>query len=146
MNASSTQYSMPITQCAEKLRVAGGSSGYRSESVSMAIKSTMDDARVGTIILHPLSRASSLVVSATTLQAPANARKAYERGLEAMRAAKWDAAAAEFGKAVKIYPKFAVAWYQLGLARQSRNDAAGAVEAWKEAQKSDPRTSSRMRT
>ena len=139
INASSTQYSMPITSALRNCELRAVLSGYRSESVSMALKSTMDSARVGTIVLHPLSRASSLVVSATTLQAPSNARKAYERGLEAMRAEKWDAAAAEFGKAVKVYPKFAVAWYQLGLARQSRNDAAGAVEAWKEAQKNDPR-------
>ena len=139
MNASSTQYSMPITSALRNCELRAVLSGYRSESVVMAIKSTMDDTRVGTIILHPLSRASSLVVSATTLEAPVNARKAYERGLEAMRAQKWDAAAAEFGKAVKTFPKFAVAWYQLGLARQSRNDAAGAAEAWKEAQKSDPR-------
>jgi tetratricopeptide (TPR) repeat protein len=139
LSASSTQYSMPITQALRNCELRAVLPGYRSESVSMAIKSTMDDARVGTIILHPLSRASSLVVSATTLQAPANARKAYDRGLEAMRAAKWDVAAAEFGKAVRLYPQFAVAWYQLGLARQGRNDAAGAIEAWKEAQKSDPR-------
>jgi tetratricopeptide (TPR) repeat protein len=139
MNASSTQYSMPITQALRGCELRALLPGYRSESVSMAIKSTMDDARVGTIILHPLSRASSLVISATTLEAPANARKAYEKGLEAMHAEKWDAAAAEFGKAVKIYPKFAIAWYQLGLARQSRNDGPGALEAWKESQKSDPR-------
>jgi len=139
INATSTQYSMPITQGLRNCELRAVLSGYRSETVSMAIKSTMDDARVGTIILHPLSRASSLVVSATTLRAPANARKAYDRGLEAMRAEKWNAAAAEFGKAVKTYPQFAVAWYQLGLARQSQNDAAGAVEAWKEAQGSDPR-------
>ena len=139
MNASSTQYSMPITQALRDCELRAVLPGYRSESVSMAIKSTMDDARMGTIILHPLSRASSLTVSATTLQAPSNARKAYERGLEAMRAEKWEAAATEFGKAAKIYPQFAVAWYQLGLARQSRNDAAGALEAWKEAQNSDPR-------
>jgi tetratricopeptide (TPR) repeat protein len=139
INASSTQYSMPITSALRNCELRAVLSGYRSESVSMALKSTMDSARVGTIVLHPLSRASSLVVSTTTLQAPSNARKAYERGLEAMRAEKWDAAAAEFGKAVKVYPKFAVAWYQLGLARQSRNNAAGAVEAWKEAQKNDPR-------
>jgi tetratricopeptide (TPR) repeat protein len=139
INASSTQYSMPITSALRGCELRAVLSGYRSESVSMALKSTMDDARVGTILLHPLSRASSLVVSATTLQAPSNARKAYEKGLEAMRAENWEAAAAEFSKAVKVYPKFAVAWYQLGLARQSRNDAAGAVEAWKEAQKSDSR-------
>ena len=56
-----------------------------------------------------------------------------------MRTEKWDSASAEFTKATKIYPKFAIAWYQLGLARQSRSDLAGALEAWREAQKSDPR-------
>jgi tetratricopeptide (TPR) repeat protein len=139
MNATSTQYSMPITQALRNCWLRAVLPGYRSENVNMAIKSTLDDARMGTIILHPLSRASALVVSATTLQAPASARKAYDKGLEAMRAQKWDAAGSEFGKAVKIYPKYAIAWYQLGLARQSRNDLAGAVEAWQEAQKSDPR-------
>jgi tetratricopeptide (TPR) repeat protein len=138
INSTSTQYSMPITQALRGCELRAVLSGYRSEKVSMALKSTMDDARLGTILLHPLSRASSLTISATTLQAPANARKIYEKGLEAMRLEKWDAAAGEFGKAVKIYPKFAIAWYQLGLARQSRNDVAGAVEAWKQAQQSDP--------
>ena len=139
LNASSTQYSRPITTALRGCVLRGVLSGYRSETVTMAIKSTMDDSRVGTILLHPLSRASTLVVSATTLQAPSNARKAYERGLEAMRGAKWDMAESEFGKAVKSYPKFAVAWYQLGLARQNRKDAAGAVEAWKQSEAADPR-------
>ncbi|MGO9010391.1 MAG: hypothetical protein ACLQPN_09835 [Bryobacteraceae bacterium] len=40
---------------------------------------------------------------------------------------KRQAAADEFTKAVKAYPKFAIAWYQLGLLRQKRNDA------WKQA-------------
>lgn len=86
MNATSTQYSMPITQALRNCWLRAVLPGYRSENVNMAIKSTLDDARMGTIILHPLSRASALVVSATTLQAPASARKAYDKGLEAMRA------------------------------------------------------------
>lgn len=139
LNANSTMYSMPITQALRGCELRGGLPGYRSEVVRMDIKSTMDSARLGTIMLHPLSRASSLTVSATTLQAPANARKEYEKGLVAMREEKWDAAAAEFSKAVKTFPQFAVAWHQLGLARQSRNDAPGAVEAWKASLKSDPR-------
>jgi len=139
INGSSSQYSMPITSTLRDCELQAVLSGYRSERVSMAIKSMMDNARLGTIILHPLSRASSLVVSATTLEAPPNARKAYEKGLESIRLEKWDTAATEFTKAVKIFPRFAIAWYQLGLARENRNDAAGAVEAWKEAQKSDPR-------
>jgi tetratricopeptide (TPR) repeat protein len=138
INGSASQYSMPITTELRGCQLRAVLPGYRSESVSMGIKSMMDDARVGTIILHPLSRASSLTVSATTLEAPANAKKAYEKGLEAMHTQKWDAANSEFTKAVKIYPRFAIAWYQLGLARQNRNDLAGAVEAWKQAQTSDP--------
>ena len=138
MNATSTQYSMPITSMLRTCQLYAILAGDRADPVSMALKSTLDDTRLGTMILHPLSRGSSLTVSATTLQAPPNARKAYTRGLEAMRISKWDAAAGEFEKAVKMYPKFAIAWYQLGLARQNRNDAAGAVEAWKQAQASDP--------
>lgn len=139
LNASSSMYTMPITSELRNCELRAVLSGYRAESVSMSLKSTLDDARLGTILLHPLSRASTLIVSATTLQAPSSARKAYEKGLEDMRLEKWDAAAGDLGKAVKIYPKFAIAWYQLGLARQNRKDAAGAVEAWKQSLNSDPR-------
>lgn len=131
--------SAPITTALVGCELQAVLGGYRSERLSIDPKTLVDDARVGTIILHPLSRASALTISATSLAAPPNARKAYERGLEAMRTQKWDAAAVEFTKAVKVYPKYAVAWYRLGLARQTRNDASGAVEAWKQAQSSDPR-------
>jgi tetratricopeptide (TPR) repeat protein len=138
INGSSTQYSQPITTEMRQCQLQAVLPGYRSERVSLAIRSMMDDTRLGTILLHPMSRASSLVVSTTTLEAPSSARKAYEKGLEAMRTEKWDAAALEFTKATKIYPRFAIAWYQLGLARQSRNDTAGALQAWQESLKSDP--------
>lgn len=139
VNASASQYSNPVTSALRGCQLQAALAGYRSERVSIDVKSMMDDTRVGTIILHPLSRASALIVSATTLAAPANAKKAYAKGLEAMRGAKWDVAVAEFDKAIKAYPKFAIAWYQLGSARSSRNDAAGAIEAWKQAQSADPK-------
>jgi len=139
LNGSSTQYSMPITSMLKDCQLHAVLAGYLSEPVSMAIKSVMDDARVGTIILHPLSPGSALTVSATSLAAPPAAKKAYAKGVEAMRTQKWDAASAEFTKAVKKYPKYAMAWYQLGMARQSLKDDAGAVEAWKQALESDPK-------
>jgi len=113
--------------------------GYRSDAVSIALKSRSDDGRLGVITLHPLSRAGALTVSATTLEAPPNARKAYDRGLDLLAKQKWQAAADEFAKAVKVYPKFAIAWYQLGLLDQKRGDAEGARGAWKQAIASDPR-------
>jgi tetratricopeptide (TPR) repeat protein len=136
---NSTQYSNPITSALRDCELEAVLSGYRSERVKMGIKSTMDDTRVGTILLHPLSRASSLIVSATTLAAPANARKAYEKGLEAIRGQQWNAAGGEFEKAVRAYPKFAIAWYQLGLVRQNLKDIPGAVAAWRESVASDPK-------
>jgi len=138
INSSASQYSMPVISKLRDCELMATLAGYRSERVSMAVKSEMDDFRVGTIFLHPLSRATSLTVSATTLAAPSSAKKAYEKGLEAMRQQKWGAAATAFCRAVKIYPKFAVAWYQLGLALQRRNQAAAAVEAWQQSRDSDP--------
>jgi tetratricopeptide (TPR) repeat protein len=139
MNATASQYATPITSGLKGCEIAAVLSGYQSARVSLDLKSMMDSTRLGTIILHPLSRATTLTVSATSLAAPSNAKKAYLKGLEAMRLQKWDAAASEFTKAVTNYPKYATAWYQLGMARQSKNDAAGAMEAWKQAQSSDPK-------
>jgi len=135
---SSSQYSMPITSALRGCEVQAVLPGFRSDRVSIALK-TLDNTRLGSIVLHPISRATALTVSATSLAAPPNAKKAYEKGLAAASAQKWDSATSEFTKAVKTYPAFAVAWYQLGTARQKANDAAGAKQAWEQALKSDPK-------
>ncbi len=70
---------------------------------------------------------------------PANARKAYDKGIDALANKRWKAAEDNLTKAVTEYPKFAIAWYQLGLLRQKRNDATGASDAWKQALASDPK-------
>jgi tetratricopeptide (TPR) repeat protein len=136
---NSTYYSNPLTAALRDCEVQALLAGFWSERVSIALKNTLDDTRIGRIILHPVSPGQALTVSATTLAAPSNAAKAYEKGMAAMREQRWDAAAREFTKAVAVYPKFAAAWFELGRLRQSRNDFAGAAEAWKEALKSDPK-------
>src|SRR5579875_2432689 len=136
---NSTQYSMPLSTALRDCELQGVLAGFRSERVNLALKGTMENARLGAIVLHPLSRASSLTVSATTLAAPAKAKKEYEKGMTAMAQQKWDAGARAFTKAVSTYPQFAVAWYELGLARQKSNDLTGAVDAWKTAVRSDPK-------
>ena len=135
--ASGSQDLMPVLAKLRDCELQAVLAGYRSELISIAVKSRSDDGRLGVITLHPLSRASVLTVSATTLDAPANARKAYDRGIDALAKQKWQAASDEFTKAVKAYPKFAIAWYQLGLLRQKGNDSAGASDAWKQALASD---------
>jgi tetratricopeptide (TPR) repeat protein len=123
-----------LRNCQLEARLAG----FRSDPISISVRDRFDDGRLGVITLHPLSKASALTVSATALAAPANARKAYEKGLDALASEKWQAAADEFTKAVTAYPKFAGAWYQLGVLRQQGHDDAGAMDAWKHAVASDP--------
>ncbi len=136
---NSTYYSNPITSALRDCEVQAVLAGFWSDRVSIAVKNTLDDTRIGLIVLHPMSHDQALTVSATTLAAPKNARKAYDKGMLAIRERRWDAAVDELTKAVTAYPKFAAAWFELGLLRQSRNDAAGAVAAWKEALNCDPR-------
>lgn len=136
---NSTYYSNPVTTALRDCEVQAVLAGYWSDRVNIALKNTLEDTRVGTIILHPVTGAQALAVSATTLAAPPSAAKAYGKGLAAMRDRKWDAAEKEFTKAVTIYPKFAIAWFELGRLRHARNDSSGASEAWNTALKSDPR-------
>jgi tetratricopeptide (TPR) repeat protein len=136
---NSTYYSNPITASLRDCEVQAVLAGYWSDRVSIALKNTLDDTRLGRLVLHPMSGGGALIVSATTLAAPPNATKAYEKGMFAMREQKWDAAMKEFTKAVAIYPKFAIVWFQLGMLRHSRNDLAGAEEAWNASLKSDPK-------
>jgi tetratricopeptide (TPR) repeat protein len=136
---NSTYYSNPLTTSLRDCEVQAVLAGFWSERVSIALKNTLDDTRIGRIILHPVSGGQALTVSTTTLAAPPNATKAYEKGMAVMREQKWDAAQKELTKAVELYPKFAIAWFELGVLRQGRNNLAGAAEAWKEALKSDPK-------
>ena len=133
-----SQLSNPITSALRDCDLEVRLAGYRADRVSLAVAS-VGTKNLGNIILHPISKASTLTVSATTLQAPPNARKAYDKGLDEMTHRKWDVAVAEFTKAVKVYPKFAIAWYQLGEARLARGDLKSAVDAWNQSANADPK-------
>ena len=132
-------YTNPITTMLRDCGVQLVLSGFRTENVRLTMRDTADDGRLATIILHPLSRSSTLTVSATTTAAPPAAKKAYDRALDALAKEKWEAAESEFTKAVTIYPKFATAWYHLGQLRLRRRQVAEAVAAWKEARQQGPK-------
>lgn len=135
---NSTYYSNPLTSALRDCEVKAVLAGFWAERVSIALKNTLDDTRVGTIILHPVA-GQGFAVSATTLAAPSNARKAYEKGQQAIAQQHWDAAQKELKKAVEIYPKFAAAWFELGVANDGRKDFSSAEQAWKESLNADPK-------
>jgi len=113
--------------------------GYRSDSVSLAGRRMLDAPDVGSIILYPLAKIQGMTASATSSQAPKDARKAYEKGLEAVKKNKPDQAEQEFRKAVGIYPRHAAAWLELGKALERRDHKAEAREAYASALAADPK-------
>ncbi|MEX2301248.1 MAG: tetratricopeptide repeat protein [Bryobacterales bacterium] len=114
-------------------------SGYRSDSVSLGRRSVFDNPNVGTIILHRLDGVEGTAVSATSLAAPKEARKAYENGIKEMRKKKSnpEKAQQEFEKAVAAYPQYASAWSALGQLRLAQENTEGAQEAFEKALEAD---------
>jgi tetratricopeptide (TPR) repeat protein len=81
---------------------------------------------VGTIVVQRAIKPEGTTLSAIPYKAPKDARKAYERGLEAERKGKLAEARKYFKQAAELYPKYAIAWFQLGsvLEKENENDAA----------------------
>ena len=103
--------------------------GFRSDSISLAGRQLFDNPDVGTIVLHRLGKVEGTRISVTTLKAPKDAKKAYDRGTNLLKKKKPAEAAEEFAKAVAIYPKFADALVQLGeiYGDQGRDQEAATV-------------------
>jgi tetratricopeptide (TPR) repeat protein len=89
--------------------------GFRSSSVSLGIRQSLDNPDVGTIILTRMGNVEGTTISMTSLNAPKDSLKAFTKGRELVKKEKYDDAQREFQKAVDGYPKYASAWYQLGL-------------------------------
>jgi len=80
-------------------------SGYRSQSVALASAGATQKTQLGTIVLEPFGKEEAPALSASDAQAPKNARKEYEKGLDAAAKANWPGAMESFQKATTQYPK-----------------------------------------
>ena len=113
--------------------------GYRSDVVQLGLRKYMDNPDVGTIVLHRQGNVEGTSISATSLDAPRDARKAYDKGLDAEKKQKWPEAQAEFEKAVGVYPKYAAAWFELGAALQHQGNKPQARDAFRKSLEADRR-------
>lgn len=75
--------------------------------------------------LRPVESAG-LTYSATTMAASPQARKAYEKGQQALDKRKFAEAEPELRRAVELHPRFAIAWYALGRVYSTTGRAAEA--------------------
>lgn len=101
--------------------------GFHSNSIQLvdldAFGNTVD---VGKIFVERTSKVEGSTLNAAPYKAPKNAREAYEKALQAEKRDKLPVARQYLEQAVKLYPNFATAWYELGnvLQKQNQKDAA----------------------
>jgi tetratricopeptide (TPR) repeat protein len=114
--------------------------GFRSQMVGLTGRRPMDDPNVGTILLHRIGPAEEgKTVSAVSLAAPKDAKKAYEKGLDAIKKKKFEDAQKNFEKAVEVYPKYSTAWYELGMLQAGQGKMDMARKYWDTAVECDPK-------
>jgi tetratricopeptide (TPR) repeat protein len=76
-------------------------------------------------------------VSATSLNAPKDAKKAYEKGHHAVEKNKASEAQQDLEKAVQIYPQYAAAWLDLGWLYTQQQNFDKARDAFTHAETAD---------
>ena len=113
--------------------------GYRSQLVSLANRRAMDSPDVGTIFLHRLGNVEGRLISAVSLAAPKDARKAFEKGSDLAKKNKLDDAMKNYQKAVDLYPKYAAAWFELGKVQAAKGQADAAHQSFAAAVEADPK-------
>jgi hypothetical protein len=119
-----------LTNC--ELRVSA--SGFYPRSVSlMEVDTFVSNIDVGVIVVKRGTKVEGTTLSAIPYMAPKDARRAYEKGIDAEKRGKLAAAHKYFETAVEIYPSFVSAWFRLGSVLQKENEKDEARKAYTQA-------------
>ena len=113
--------------------------GYRSASINLYGHSSTSNPNIGTIVLHRLGNDEGHFISESAMQAPKDAKKAWDEGLVLLTKNQRPEALASFQKAVKAYPKFADAWLRIGIIQVQLKQIEPAKEAFRKAMEIDAR-------
>ena len=119
--------------------IAARLEGYRSNTLDLSQRGSVGSPDVGTILLHRNGDQEGSTVSLTSLQAPKNAKREFDKGQEALRKDRLDAAAQHFVKATQIYPRYADAWSRLGHVELLEKDTTAGRTSFAKAIEVDPK-------
>lgn len=111
--------------------------GYRSETEPLGNLKPNASGKVGKIVLQPLASDTNGLTSSTTAQASKNAKKAYDKALDAAAKQKWPEAKASMTKATSEDHDFSEAWLSLGIMQQSEGDRDDAQKSFAESARAD---------
>jgi len=114
-------------------------SGFHSVVIGLVDVGSFGSIDVGVIVVRRSTKIKGMTLSAIPYKAPKEARRAYEKGLQAERKGKLADAHKYFETAVEIYPSSASAWFQLGTVLQKENHKEAARKAYTQATTIDTR-------
>lgn len=132
--SSASRRPLDLTGCELRAVLAG----YQSSVVVLRL--TGGDTwqyEVGTIFLKRLGNAPGTTISVTSMAAPKDAMRAYEKA-QKIKTEKPEEAEKQLKKAVEIYPQFAAAWTLLGDIHRQRNEFDAARTDYTAAAAADP--------
>jgi superkiller protein 3 len=93
----------------------------------------------GTVItLHRIGPNEGSSISIASLNAPPTAKKEYEIGEALAGKKKWPLAEEHFRNATVLYPRYALAWSELGQAEQEQGRIPDAISDFTKAHQADP--------
>lgn len=131
-----SQASAELTGCI----VRAEAPGYQSSTLNLqGHESGVTD--VGTITISPVMAGSgaNATVSVSSLAAPDKAKKAFAKGRDQAKKGRWAAACDSFRKAIQVYPRYAIAWLELGRAQLHENNMNDAQQSFVSATTQDSR-------
>jgi len=124
-----------LTNC--ELRASA--SGFQPRVVSlMGLDTFGGNVDVGLIVVQRGKKKEG-TLDATPYKAPKDARKAYEKGVQAEKNGNLAEAHKYFENAVKLYPNSANTWFQFGIVLQKENQPDAARTAYTQATTIDTR-------
>jgi tetratricopeptide (TPR) repeat protein len=114
--------------------------GFSSQPIDLSSRlSTFESGDIGRLILHRMGQVDGFTISATSGAAPKDAQRAFEKGRQKASKEKWDEAQQWLAKAVEIYPRYAVAWFDLGRVQLHNNDLVQARHSFEQSIAADPK-------
>ena len=114
--------------------------GFTSQPIDLSSRlSSFESADIGQLVLHRMGHVEGLTISATSAMAPKDAEKAYASGHQKAAKEKWDEAEQQLTKAVEIYPRYAIAWFDLGRVQLRKDEAAPARHSFEQSIAADPK-------
>ena len=108
-------------------------SGFRSNVVDLVDLTPDSNVDVGAIVVHRSEKIKGMTLNAAAYNAPKDARRAFEKGIEAEKHGKLADARQYLQKAVEIYPRYTSAWFQLGTVLQKETQYPAARNAYTQA-------------